>query len=428
MSSREIIYAAASSATPAVSYWKSSNSGANSGTNGPRLAIDSSGNFYLAGYGYSNNYILKLTTTGTQSWAKQVTDAGGVMIGYGGSVGIDTSGNVYVGGTGDFGGGTDYATLEKYSSAGAITWQKKIGGSGQYGGQAGTDSSGNMYLAYTNWTGSTYNMGLLKVNTSGTTQWQRQLTGSTQEEVFGMCADASGNSYITGYTYNNNSGGAMACFVAKYNTSGTFQWSMNLDNAGYTFGYNCFADASGNVYVAGDTAPGTTLYTFWVAKYTSAGALSWQRQLTKASGNMTAYDVTADASGNVYVCGYDHTAANSVAMLAKYTSAGVLSWQRTFTQSGVSLIAVGVAVDTSSNMYVNVVANSGTSNVFKLPVDGTKTGTYSSIVYAASTYTAAAGTLASGSSTLSSSTLANTVSSTTYTGSNKTITTTVTAI
>jgi hypothetical protein len=68
-------------------------------------------------------------------------------------------------------------------------------------------------------------------------------------------------------------------------------------------------DASGNVYVAGETfgaLPGQKsagLYDAYVRKYDSAGAEHWTRQLG-AGSNDYGFSVSVDGSGSVYLAGY----------------------------------------------------------------------------------------------------------------------------
>lgn len=141
-----------------------------------------------------------------------------------------------------------------------------------------------------------------------------------------------------------------------------------------------YVDAAGNVYVAGsffgsadfDPSSSTLIKSSlgatdaFFAKYTSAGALVWVDQLGSTAGDDEVYAITADAAGNVYVAGYfsgsvdfDPGASSSTLTSAggfdlffgKYTSAGALVWANK-TGSANNDIAVSIAVDASSNVYV----------------------------------------------------------------------------
>jgi hypothetical protein len=76
-----------------------------------------------------------------------------------------------------------------------------------------------------------------------------------------VATDASGNVYVTGYTFGGLDGNSLSgnsdFFLTKYDGSGVKQFTRQLGvAAGTTHGYSVATDPSGNVYVAGDTTGG----------------------------------------------------------------------------------------------------------------------------------------------------------------------------
>ena len=72
---------------------------------------------------------------------------------------------------------------------------------------------------------------------------------AVSDSAWAVAVDSGGNVYLTGFTDGNlggetNSGGTDA-FLAKYNASGTLQWTRLLGNATLTYSY-AVAVASGN--------------------------------------------------------------------------------------------------------------------------------------------------------------------------------------
>ncbi|MBL7712972.1 MAG: SBBP repeat-containing protein [Chitinophagaceae bacterium] len=137
------------------------------------LAIDVSGNIYLAGYfnnivdfdpgsgssllsalGLSDGFVLKLDASGNFSWARKM---GGLLADNVNSIASDLSGNVYVTGAfqgnADFGSGTALSSMgmsdvfiSKIDLSGNFIWTKNIGSStDDYGNAVVVNNAGNIY-------------------------------------------------------------------------------------------------------------------------------------------------------------------------------------------------------------------------------------------------------------------------------------------
>ena len=83
---------------------------------------------------------------------------------------------------------------------------------------------------------------LVKYNSSGTKQWTKQLGTSSSEEGNDVTTDSSGNIYVTGYTDGdldgNTNSGNHDIILVKYNSSGTKQWNKQLGSSSYDEGYS----------------------------------------------------------------------------------------------------------------------------------------------------------------------------------------------
>ena len=261
-------------------------------------------------------------------YTKQLGVSTKVTLGYG--VATDASGNVYV--TGYTTGGLDGNTLTgtndffvtKYDSSGVKQYTKQLGVSTKVtqGLGVATDASGNVFVAgYTtggldgNTLTGTRDFFVTKYNSSGVKQYTRQLgvAGVITQGNY-VATDASGNVYVAGYTAGaldgNTLTGTQDFFVTKYDSSGVKQYTKQLGVATkVTQGLNVATDASGNVYVAGETRgelDGNTLtgtQDFFVTKYDSSGVKLYTKQLGVSTKATLGYGVDTDASGNVYVAG-----------------------------------------------------------------------------------------------------------------------------
>lgn len=222
-------------------------------------------------------------------------------------------------------------------------------------------------------------------SSSGGYIFQRQLTTTpSSTSVFmgyrGVAVDSSGNSYST-FGLRNSAGTIDTGYLVKYNSSGTIQWQRQLTATSNTVQAIAVGIESGgaNVYV------GVSFYVsgnqaFGIAKYSSAGVLQWQRQLTGGSTNAIE-DLHVDSSNNVYICGQTNRGTASFdGFLAKYNSSGTIQWQRQFTYGASQGNITSVTTDSSLNVYC--VTGNPTTMTWKLTSAGattfqiTNTGNY----------------------------------------------------
>jgi len=299
----------------------------------------------------------------------------------------DTSGNIYVAGytagnlDGETNSGGNDIFLTKYDASGARQWTRLSGtavGDEAGWGAVAVDGSGNIYVTgYTsgNLDGETNAGGsdavLIHYNSSGTKQWTRLLGTAVSDSAWAVAVDGSGNVYISGFTDGNlggetNSGGTDA-FLAKYNSSGTLQWTRLLGNATLTYSYAVAVASGGNIYISGmtrGTLDGETnagIQDIFVAKYNNSGTRQWTRMLGSTVFDYC-YGVAVDGSENIYAAGHsyghfdgltntDGTGATEDVFLAKFNSSGTKQWSRFFGGTG-NDVASGLAVDTSGNAYI----------------------------------------------------------------------------
>jgi hypothetical protein len=120
---------------------------------------------------------------------------------------------------------------------------------------------------------------------------------------------------------------------------------------GDTEGRSVAVDSSGNMYVIGHTNPSGN-YEFQLAKYSSSGIIQWQRNLGDTSSVELGYSVALDSSGNVYVCGTSNVSGTYNIQIAKYNTSGVIQWQRSLNSSSNLEEGRAIAVDSSSNVYI----------------------------------------------------------------------------
>lgn len=310
-----------------VDWQRGLNNSASAAADVPRgAAADSSGNLYGCGY----RAIYKYDSSGTIQWQKNITSTAAIAIWR--SIEVDSSGNIYVIRAGDLGPSSSF-TVYKMSSTPAITWQRQV--NAVYGwylsdSAVSVDSSGNVYVtaSESNDMGIAYAV-LMKFNSSGTIQWSRKITAPAGiSAARSVIIDSSDNVYVS-FAYSPNT------YITKFNSSGTEQWSryINLVVTDGLFGMSI--DSSNNIYLVGGFVPSADSRVF-IAKYNSSGTLQWQRSIR---ANITSGGSARSIIGNA--CSIDNTNGQ---------------------------IAISGILDTEFFAA-------------RLPIDGSKTGTYTLGLY-----------------------------------------------
>jgi hypothetical protein len=207
--------------------------------------VDSSGNVYVAGYtsgGLDGN-----TLTGTYDFFVTMYDSFGnkvrtKQLGVSGQdtfatgVAVDPSGNVYVAGytSGGLDGNTLMGTTDffvtKYDSSGNKVRTKQLGVSGKdtYAYGVAVDPSGNVYVGGCTFGGldgntfrGPYDFFFTTYDSSGNKERTKQIGLSGKDnDVRGVAVDSSGSIYMAGYTTCGLDGNTLAglsdFFVIKY--------------------------------------------------------------------------------------------------------------------------------------------------------------------------------------------------------------------
>ncbi|MCX6258132.1 MAG: T9SS type A sorting domain-containing protein [Bacteroidia bacterium] len=348
-------------------------------------------------------------------WAKS---AGGSINDGASSVAVDTSGNIYVAGNFSspsisFGAtiltnacaglfGNDIF-LVKYDAGGNVLWAKSAGGTDQdIANSLAVDASGNIIVA--GWfqsstiifgTDTLTNEGqkdifLAKYSTNGNILWARTAGGTGADEASSVATDASGNIIVAGWfqspsiifgadTLTNM--GVEDIILAKYDTNGIILWVKRAGGTGFDEAASVTSDAVGNIYVAGDFLGTNVIFgtdtimndcaeNIFLAKYDDNGNVLWVKNAC-VTGNEKATSVAVDVSGNIYLAGNflcPTIAFGSVILtnpggdnifIVKYDLNGNVIWANN-AYGFISGVASSVAADASGNSFLTGNFNSST--------------------------------------------------------------------
>ena len=385
------------------------------GAYGPRIHVDSSENLYIAGSTWNSGgtsetgYIAKLTSSASITWQKVITNT--TFNCFANGISVDSSGNVFASGTYYTNATPNYSQyIVKYNSAGTQQWKKYQNGTIASTTRSGYDltvSSAGDPIYVGSYGTAPYRPLLGKITSStGAGSFFKRITNGTNGEYYNITIDSSGNIIVTGYISFN--GSSNDTIIVKYTSAGAISWQRYLNTnspMGQTTGVS--TDNSNNIYFTGYGSSGA-----YVSKYDSTGTLQWSKVITPTQYTFALHDIVSDSSGNTYAIGYTGYGGG---VIVKLDTNGSLIWSRWLNGVNAGFRSVKLV-----NNYLYIGGFGSTSSklsITKVPTDGTATGTYGSYTYASLSVTVSNSGFTGGTTTYTDTTLTNTTTDAAFTES-----------
>ncbi len=258
-----------------------------------------------------------------------------------------------------------------------------------------------------------------------TFRWVDTFGSGNVDGATGVCADSSGNVYVTGYfedtvdfdpgqgIFNLTSLGSSDVFIQKLDSIGNLIWANSFGGPGSNSGQAVALAPNGDIYTVGyfrdsidvDPGPGTfILYSngwddIFIQKSDNDGNFLWAKSIGGSDDDLP-YGLFVDDQGNIYVTGtffgsvdFDPGSGNSFLtsngfgdiFVLKLDSTGNFVWAENFGDSHTD-VGNAIKVDNFGNIYVtgyfydNVnfdpngtyfLNSAGGSDVFVLKLDST---------------------------------------------------------
>ena len=380
------------------------------------IAVDASGNAYIAGDTQSPDFPLSIPVQSvfggkTDAFVTRLTPAGAISFStylggsndeHVGGVAIDAAGNIYVAGgtlSTDFplaaplqatNGGSQDAFVTKIStSPSALVYSTYLGGAG---GQAGSpeqanaiavDSAGAAYVAgVTNSANFPVTVGafqtvfngvqdafVTKLNPAGSIKvYSTYLGSSSFDWASAIALDTAVNAYVTGYTSSAGfpvAGGVQAgfkgfydAFVSKINPFGNgVTFSTMFGGSGADQANAIAADSSGNMFIGGQTNSFDLPLQGAIQSSNVGGSTGWVARLgvTAPPPQLPAAISVSPASGS----------GNAVTFTAQYSHPA----------GATSLVSVALLINTTASLnFACYIAYSPATNLFALANNDASTG------------------------------------------------------
>ena len=356
--------------------------GGSGGDQGLHIAVDSSGNAYVAGFTVSTNFPTANPVQAANAFFQDAfvtkVNAAGTALVYSTYLGgngneqarglaVDSAGSAYVTG---FTNSTNFPTANAFDAT--------IGSNGDDAFVTKLNAAGNALVF------STY-------------------LGGDESAEFGQAitVDSAGNAYVTGSTFSDdfptvnpiqsaNAGGSTDAFLSKLNAAGSaLVYSTYLGGGDNDSGEGIKVDSSGNCYLGGDTFS-TNFPTASPIQAANGGNGDVFVLKVNAAGNALVYstylggslrdaceDLAIDSSNNAYVTGDTESSNFPTANAFQSTNGGTVLLQDAYVTklnaAGSALVfstylggtggevGFGIAVDSTGNVYVAGATGSNTT-------------------------------------------------------------------
>jgi uncharacterized delta-60 repeat protein len=279
---------------------------------GQSVQQTSDGGYIVAGYTYSYGagsadiWVLKLDANGNSSWQKtfggtsfeEVTDVKQTSDG----------GYIVVGSTYSFDAGGGDIWVLKLDANGTTNWQKSYGGGAEDGAMTVQQTSDGGYIV-----GGFASMGaglgdiwILKLNGTGIAEWQYTIGGADSDSVYSVLQTTDGGYLLAGNTLSFGASG-YDIWLLKLNSNGTTNWQKTYGGSADEYAKSIQQTSDGGFIIAGNTASfGKGGADVLALKIDGLGNILWQNTFGGTNNDM-GQSVRQTSDGGYIIGGYSYS-------------------------------------------------------------------------------------------------------------------------
>ena len=214
-------------------------------------------------------------------------------------------------------------------------WAKTFGGSNRDAGEAVILSTDGGYVIV-GWTESygagSWDVYLIKTDTSGKETWSKTFGGTYQEEGRSVQQTSDGGYIIAG---TKDSSPSSDVLLVKTDASGNQVWAQTLGTADTDHGYSVQQTSDGGYIITGEAYSFGTKYDVLLIKTDALGTQTWTKTFG-GSGTDLAQSVQPTSDGGYIIAGStdSYGAGGGDAYLVKTDADGNQVWAKTFGGAG----------------------------------------------------------------------------------------------
>ncbi len=229
------------------------------------------------------------------------------------------------------------------------------------------DKNGNVYIFFLS--DNSYSSFLIKYDLDGVKKWEKSISSSSiQHRPISIVSDSNDYIIITGDTTGSLMGtstGTSDIFLAKYNSNGVEEWSIQFGSTSDNYSTGLTVDSSDNIYISvsckgnfnGHTNSGDQ--DAYVMKFNSAGVYQSTTPIIQTSVLDSISGLAINSVGRVVTCASSVNAINNVNTNGLYDAVVMVNAINSSTNYFTKMIGTsaqescrGLVIDSSNDIYI----------------------------------------------------------------------------
>src|SRR5690606_6923074 len=244
----------------------------------------------------------------------------------------------------------------KLNSSGGIEWQKSLGGSSEDQAQSIKQTVDNGYVVAgfsssndgdVGGNQGNYDFWIVKLSPAGALQWQKSLGGSESDTAYDISQTDDGGYLVLGTSSSidgdvTGNHGFADYWLVKLNANGNMEYQNSYGGSGFDIALKIEATTDGGHILVGNSSSNDGDVTghqgngdYWIVKITQTGSLQWQKTLGGSEGDYGNSIRQAPEDGYI-VAGSSYSNDGDVTgnhgsgdyWIVKLSQTGNLEWQK----------------------------------------------------------------------------------------------------